>query len=124
MTDIGYNIKYVAKHGRALPNDPFSIREIGVYQHFSSLTQQSNWVFLQSSDELKDRLRRAFQLSDSGFPAKQFLLHSMVLLDVSENWREYLVYLEDEFSKLVSGFLLMKKLVDQLNRSIKVSLPI
>lgn len=102
---IGYNIKYVAKHGRAFPKDPFSIREVGVYQHFSSSTQQCNWVLLQASDQLKDRLRRAFQSYDDTLPVKQFLLHLMILLDASEDWREYLIYLEEEFSKLTDkGF--------------------
>jgi dTDP-4-amino-4,6-dideoxygalactose transaminase len=110
MTDIGYNIKYVAKHGRAIPKDPFSIREVGVYQHFSSSTQQCNWVLLQASDQLKDRLRRAFQFYDDTLPPKQFLLHSMILLDASEDWREYLIYLEEEFSKLVNGEFRMQKL--------------
>ncbi|PVI01288.1 hypothetical protein DM02DRAFT_654672 [Periconia macrospinosa] len=103
--DIGYNIKYVAKHGRAFPKDPFSIREVGVYQHFSGPDQQSNWVLLQASDQLKDRLRRIFQSDENVPPAKQFLLHSMILLDVSEEWREYLIYLEDRFSDIVDkGF--------------------
>lgn len=26
----------------------------------------------------------------------------MILLDVSEDWREYMIYLEEEFSRLVS----------------------
>lgn len=30
------------------------------------------------------------------------MLHAMVLLDVSEDWREYLIYLEEHFSRLVS----------------------
>ncbi len=109
MTDIGYNIKYVARHSRAFPKDPFSMREVGVYQHFSASTQQCNWVLLQASDQLKDRLRRAFQSDDGTLPVKQFLLHSLILLDVSEEWREYLIYLEEEFSKLVSGKLRMQK---------------
>jgi hypothetical protein len=102
MTDIGYNIKYVAKHGRTFPKDPFSVREVGVYQHFSSANQQCNWVFLQASDQLKERLRRAFQSGNDTQPIRQLLFHSMVLLDVSEDWREYLSYLEEEFSKIVS----------------------
>jgi hypothetical protein len=88
-----------------LPKDPFSIREVGVYQHFSSSSQKSSWVILQASDQLKDRLRRAFQDCDDTLPLKQFLLHSMILLDVSEDWREYLIYLEEEFSKLVNNEL-------------------
>jgi hypothetical protein len=102
VTDIGYNVKYAAKHGRVLPKDPFSIREVGVYQHFSSSSQKCNWVVLQASEQLKCRLINAFQDCDNTVTSRQFLLHSMILLDVSEDWREYLIYLEDEFSKLVS----------------------
>ncbi|OAL46355.1 hypothetical protein IQ07DRAFT_148192 [Pyrenochaeta sp. DS3sAY3a] len=102
---IGYNIKYVAKHGRVVPKDPFSIREVGVYQHFVCSTQQCTWVILQASDQLKVRLKSAFNDFQDNMPAKQVLLHSMIILDVSEDWREYLVYLEDEFSGLVDkGF--------------------
>jgi len=32
----------------------------------------------------------------------QFQLHAVILLSVSEDWRDYLVYLEEYFSKLVS----------------------
>jgi hypothetical protein len=102
LLDIGYNIKYVAKHGRRYPTDPFSIREIGVYQHFSSSDQRCQWVFLQAPDQLKDRLRSNFQCFDDNPPIRQVLQHSMILLEVSEDWREYLLYLEGEFSKIVS----------------------
>ena len=102
LLDIGYNIKYIAKHGRRYPTDPFSIREIGVYQHFSSPDQRCQWVFLQAPDQLKDRLRRNLQCFDDNPPMRQILQHSMLLLEVSEDWREYLVYLEEEFSKIVS----------------------
>ncbi|CZR52532.1 uncharacterized protein PAC_02409 [Phialocephala subalpina] len=102
---IGYNVKYVARHGRTTPKDPFSIREVGVYQHYSSLTQKCSWVFLQASEQLQDRLRRTFQHCDDTAPSNQFLLHSMILLSLSEDWRDYLVYLEEEFSMLVDrGF--------------------
>jgi hypothetical protein len=99
---IGYNIKYVAKHGRRYPTDPFSVREVGVYQHFSSSHQQCRWVFLQAPDHLKDQLRRNLQCFDDHPPERQVLQHSMVLLEVSEGWREYLIYLEKEFSRVVS----------------------
>ncbi|RYO26177.1 hypothetical protein AA0111_g8172 [Alternaria arborescens] len=103
--NIGYNIKYVAKHGRRYPTDPFSIREIGVYQHFSSSDQRCQWIFLQAPDHLKDRLRSNLQCFDDNPPMRQVLQHSMLLLEVSEDWREYLVYLEEEFSKIVDrGF--------------------
>lgn len=53
-------------------------------------------------------------------PAKQVLLHSMIILDVSEDWRGYLVYLEDEFSGLVSNRYPMQRtfyLFDRLTKA-------
>ncbi|KAJ8112408.1 hypothetical protein OPT61_g5219 [Boeremia exigua] len=102
---IGYNIKYVAQHGRPYPKDPFSVRELGVYQHFSSATQQCSWIFIQAPDHIKDRLKRTFQFCNETAPQMQVLIHAMILTDVSEDWRDYLVYLEEVFSKLVDkGF--------------------
>jgi hypothetical protein len=99
---IGYNIKYVSRHGRKFPKDPFSIREVGVYQQFSSRSQTNSWVILQAPAPLQDRLRRALGNSNDTAPGQQFHLHPMILLCVSEDWREYLSYLEEEFSLLVS----------------------
>jgi hypothetical protein len=59
-------------------------------------------VFLQAPDQLKDQLRRNLQCLDDYPPTRQVLQHAMILLEVSEDWREYLVYLEEEFSRIVS----------------------
>lgn len=102
---IGYNIKYVSRHGRRSPKDPFSIREVGVYQQFSSGSQTNSWVILQAPAPLQDRLRRAFGNSNDTALGQQFQLHPVILLCVSEEWRDYLSYLEEDFSLLVDrGF--------------------
>ncbi|KAL2064451.1 hypothetical protein VTL71DRAFT_4945 [Oculimacula yallundae] len=103
--NIGYNVKYVSRHGRKFPKDPFSLREVGVYQQFSSITQTCDWVILQAPPQLQERLRCAFGISTETVPAQQHQLHPLILLCVSEDWREYLDYLEEEFSLLVDkGF--------------------
>jgi hypothetical protein len=99
---VGYNIKYVSRHGRRCPKDPFSIREVGVYQSFSSQKQRSSWVVLQAPTLLQGRLRRAFGNSNDTTPEQQFQLHPMILLCVSEDWRDCLSFLEEELSLLVS----------------------
>ncbi|KAI9788754.1 MAG: hypothetical protein M1816_006611 [Peltula sp. TS41687] len=103
--EIGFNIKYVAEHGRSYPNDPYSIRETGVYQKYCSDTQTCNWIFIQPSDEFRDRLERALVSANDAAPMNQFQIHVLVLLSVSENWRDYINYLEGTFSKLVSTVL-------------------
>jgi len=100
--EIGYNIKYVAPHGRTFPKDPFSVREVGVYQKYSAETQECQWIFLQASDQLKDRLKRTFERSSHTIPLNQIQMHALIIGSVSEEWRDYLVYLEESFSKLVS----------------------
>ena len=102
VLELGYNIKYVAPHGRAFPKDPFSIRETGVYHKFDSGTQESTWIYMQASEALEGRLRRTYERSNDTVPMNQFLMHASILHSVSEYWRDYLVYLEDTFSKLVS----------------------
>jgi hypothetical protein len=102
ILELGYNLKYVAPHGRTFPKDPFSIRETGIYHKFDSEAQESIWIFMQASDALKDRLRRTHERSKDIVPMNQFLMHASIFHNLSEYWRDYLVYLEDTFSKLVS----------------------
>ncbi|KAL2822906.1 hypothetical protein BJX63DRAFT_1370 [Aspergillus granulosus] len=103
--DIGYNIKYAAAHGRSSPKDPFSIRETGLYHNFDAQTQQTQWIFLQAAEELQERVRQYFTRSDESQEEAQVRLHGMVFQAASHGWRDYLVYLEDTFAKMVTrGF--------------------
>lgn len=102
---IGYNIKFVAGHGRKFLKDPYSVRETGVFQLFSNgsrTAQQCNWVFIHASDALEERLGEVFRNPKETTCVLQFQIHALVLLSVSENWRPYTNYLEESFQKLVS----------------------
>ncbi|KAL6234073.1 hypothetical protein BDW75DRAFT_251666 [Aspergillus navahoensis] len=100
--DIGYNIKYVAAHGRSFPKDPFSMRETGVYHGFDAATQQTQWVFIQASQELQERMREYFARPQESQAEAQIKIHGMVFQAATQAWRQYLVYLETTFSKMVS----------------------
>lgn len=103
VKDIGYNIKYVAPHLRSFHKDPFSIRETGIYHSFNANTQESNWVFIQASDALKERLLPCFAHTTTNTTTiTQFRIHGTILQSVSDGWREYLMYLEETFSELAS----------------------
>ncbi|KAL4974577.1 hypothetical protein BDW66DRAFT_167666 [Aspergillus desertorum] len=99
--DIGYNIKYVAAHGQSIPKDPFSIRETGVYHGFDGATQQTQWVFIQASKELQERTREYFARPQESHAEAQIRIHGMVFQAATQGWREYLVYLEATFKKMV-----------------------
>ncbi|KAL4782537.1 hypothetical protein BJX76DRAFT_349272 [Aspergillus varians] len=103
--DIGYNIKYAAAHGRSVPKDPFVVRETGVYHSFDAETQQTQWVFLQASEELQECVKEYFARPEECHAEAQIRMHGMIFQAASQGWREYLVYLEDTFSKMVAkGF--------------------
>lgn len=107
--EIGYNIKYVAGHGRAFLKDPYSIRDTGVYHKYrrdSTTGECCSWILIHASDALEERFRNSFQISKETRCVLQFQIHAMVLLSVSENWRGYINYLEESFRKLRErGFL-------------------
>lgn len=100
--ELGYNIKFVEEHGRPIPKDPYSIRETGVYQKFDLSADQSNWIFIQPSEVLSERLHDVFCQAANATAFNQFQIHAVVLLTASENWRYYINHLEDTFSTLVS----------------------
>ncbi|KAL4812940.1 hypothetical protein BDW67DRAFT_193159 [Aspergillus spinulosporus] len=99
--DIGYNIKYVAAHGRTFPKDPFSVRETGVYHGFDAETQQTQWVIIQPSQELQERTRDYFTHPHESQVESQIRIHGIIFQSATQAWREYLVYLEATFSKMV-----------------------
>ncbi|KAL5044294.1 hypothetical protein BDW71DRAFT_199150 [Aspergillus fruticulosus] len=100
--DIGYNIKYAAAHGRSFPKDPFSVRETGVYHGFDAATQQTQWVIIQPSQELQERTREYFARPQESQVETQLRIHGIIFQAATQAWREYLVYLEATFSKMVS----------------------
>lgn len=105
---IGYNIKYVAGHGRPFLKDPYSVRETGVFQlcaNSSTSAQRCSWVFIHASDALEERLGEVFKNAKQTTCALQFQIHALVLLSVSDNWRTYINYLEESFRRLLErGF--------------------
>lgn len=100
-------MKYVARHGRgALLKDPFSIREIGVYHKSCDEGRKSDWILLNQPEALSDRLSIAVRELDSSKPLDQFRLHVFILLHFSEDWRDYIGYLENCFTDLVRAWVL------------------
>ncbi|KAH7085296.1 hypothetical protein BKA63DRAFT_499329 [Paraphoma chrysanthemicola] len=99
--EIAYNFKYVARHGRSIPQDPFSIRQIGVYHQFQENSFTSKWVFLQAPDNLQTRLASEFENGEVLKPVTQSYHHAAVFQCLSEDWREYVNHLEDALSTLM-----------------------
>ncbi|RVD86400.1 uncharacterized protein DFL_004679 [Arthrobotrys flagrans] len=105
--DLGYLFKYVDLHGRDLPKDPFAIRQTGVYHKYDPQAKRSVWIFIQPSESLKERLDALFsRYKDNPIDlALQIEIHFLVLMHAAKNWRPYIKYLEDAFSRITEkGF--------------------
>ncbi|KAF3172632.1 hypothetical protein TWF788_009395 [Orbilia oligospora] len=105
--DLGYLYKYVDLHGRERPKDPFAIRQTGVYHKYDPQAKRSVWIFIQPSESLKERLDSLFsRYKDNPIDlALQIEIHFLVLTHAAKNWRPYIKYLEDTFSRITEkGF--------------------
>lgn len=102
--ELGYNIKYVEKHGRKLA-DPYSLRETGVYQKWDPACRRGDWIFMQPSESIKGLLETRFPTTTKKDAEYLFQIHAAILTKASSNWRFYINHLEDVFSKIVDrGF--------------------
>ncbi|OWP00039.1 hypothetical protein B2J93_8610 [Marssonina coronariae] len=102
--ELGYNIKYVERHGRKLA-DPFSLRETGVYQKWDAPSAEGDWIFMQPSASMKSLLEAHFPQTAPSDAPYLFQLHAAILAKASSSWRPYINHLEDAFSKIVDrGF--------------------
>ncbi|KAK6541556.1 hypothetical protein TWF694_007362 [Orbilia ellipsospora] len=105
--EIGYNIKYVARHNRTLPKDPFVVRQTGVYQKFNPQDKRTIWVLIHAASGLKERLKSIFAKFNQrprDF-ALQLEIHLTILTYCGDNWRPYITYLENFAEDLIDrGF--------------------
>jgi hypothetical protein len=60
------------------------------------------WLLLQAPDGLKTRLASAFEQTRVSGPVAQLCYHALLLQHVSEDWRDYVNYLEDHLNTLVN----------------------
>ncbi|EPS41509.1 hypothetical protein H072_4620 [Dactylellina haptotyla CBS 200.50] len=105
--DLGYLFKYVDRHGRETPKDPFAIRQTGVYHKYDPQTKRSVWIFIQPSESLKERLEALFtRYKDNPIDlALQVEIHFLVVTHGAKNWRPYIKYLEELFDKVNQNVL-------------------
>ncbi|KAF2827276.1 hypothetical protein CC86DRAFT_405410 [Ophiobolus disseminans] len=96
--EITYNVKYVARHGRASQHDPFSIRQTGVYHKFQASSEPNIWLLLHPPENLSRRFAQACTHPQASEPVAQARYHALVFHCLSDNWREYVNYLEETFT--------------------------
>jgi hypothetical protein len=90
-------LQHVEQHGREGQNDPWSIRQTGLYHRSDQALNQDTDIIVNPSDRLQERLKE-LKASTSAAANVNLLLMSTT----TRNWRPYLDYLESRLDVLVS----------------------
>jgi hypothetical protein len=98
-----YLLKHVELNGRRGPN-PWSVRQMGVYQKFNIAEQRGKCILIQPSLELQRRLQEELDDGDNyGELIDEWMnVHSQCINTLSRNWLAYIKFLEKEVAKIVS----------------------
>lgn len=95
-------LKHVeSKSGSSIP---WSIRQMAVYQKYNTSTRTSSCLLVQTSVAVE---RRIFELAQNGeiaqLPDHWKNLHEIYLGTCSSGWSDYIKFLDEAISEIVSG---------------------
>ena len=100
-----YNIRYIDRHGRSgSEENPWSLRQIGVYERHDVEEHTSIWVLLQPSIHVCQRLKEGLQMNTSNTPESINLilqLHATIQFAASRHWADYIDHLRIQLEDLV-----------------------
>ena len=84
-------------HGRNTQN-PWSLREMCVYQQYDAEKKQTKWILLQPPDRLLERIER-----DRTVHANVLHIHILCMTVAESNWTSYINYLRMEVAREVKN---------------------
>jgi hypothetical protein len=93
-------LKIAEKHGRDEPDEPWSIRQIGIYHQHDSGKDIDTFIFLNPVMSLQERLKSAMRNCNQ-LPDRQDI-HNLAFSHSNVGWRWYLSFWESKLNDLVS----------------------
>jgi hypothetical protein len=84
--------------------DPWSLRQIGVYQKYDGTNDRSVWIFISASDiphQAVDAVRQSSTFHDERRQGAIVALHAVLLETAALEWRTYLESLNAQIELLV-----------------------
>ena len=101
VLEICYIMRSFEKHGRGNLKDPWSLRQMAVYQRYDMSKMISVWIVLQPFQRYRRSLWKEFR--NSGPSANPLTLHALLISLEASNWRWYLNDIRRTLSAFVSG---------------------
>ncbi|KAF2814367.1 uncharacterized protein BDZ99DRAFT_554904, partial [Mytilinidion resinicola] len=93
--DICFNIRYLEEHGRSGLSDPWSFRQMAVYQRHDFPQGRSSCILIQPPSTARETIERLLQASKEQQNRSPLLIHLQLLKICARKWRWYLNYLSD-----------------------------
>ncbi|KAH6692145.1 hypothetical protein BKA61DRAFT_282709 [Leptodontidium sp. MPI-SDFR-AT-0119] len=108
VLETAYTLKHVEhKAGSAIP---FSIRQMGIYQNFNLATKTSSNILIQSSQNVQREVLRLVQEGTMAtFPDHWKNVHEIHLSSLSNNWIDYIKFLESKMSDIEDAVRFAKR---------------
>ncbi len=107
-TEICYNIRYFARHGRPVVRSSWSERQAGIFHSLNEDLMASQLVTIQLPEQVKDAVEdllcRILEAADEDHPKLEHHLacHISIFTHLSSDWRPYLCFLESLLAEMVS----------------------
>lgn len=113
ISEICYNVRYFARHGRPGVRSQWSERQVGVYhglsEHKETKSICSRLVTIQLPDQLRRRVEgiagEAVKSDDESQLQHHISCHIVVFFGLAVDWRSYICFLEGLLDALVSCHL-------------------
>ncbi|KAF2805744.1 uncharacterized protein BDZ99DRAFT_574611 [Mytilinidion resinicola] len=97
--EIFYNIRYVERHGRSKPVDPWSFRQYAVYHQYNGQIDASVWILIQPRSAFRQWLAASEAWRGAGGAIASLYLHLRFLKSSSSSWRWFMNHLSDELEQ-------------------------
>ncbi|OAL51490.1 hypothetical protein IQ07DRAFT_585892 [Pyrenochaeta sp. DS3sAY3a] len=88
--DFCFHLRRFENHGNGRMKDPWSLRQMSVYQRFEFSSKTSTWMFIKPFENFQSKLK-AFRLGK--YHSHPMAPHLLCLTQATENWRWYIDFL-------------------------------
>jgi len=92
-------LKFVELHGRSSGNNPWSLRQMGIYQSFETDTRIQSCILLQRSIRLKAMMNESFAkgTTDNSYLLQHWSsIHLLMIASILSNWDSYAKFLDQK----------------------------
>jgi len=103
-----YLLKFVEPHGRSSGSNPWSLRQMGIYQRFETDTRIQSCILLQRSIRLKAMMKESFErkTTDNSYLLQHWSsIHLLMIASISSNWDSYAKFLDQKIDVIVSSLI-------------------